>query len=184
MHSLMTSDRIILCAVEQDDANFMWHVETDSSQWIHNCMAAPLSKESLYCYALSYDANPYSAGQLRLIIWKNEHGKATQRIGIIDLYEISAQHHTAFVGIYILPSLRRKGYAMDALRIICNYSLRCLNLRQLGARIVSDNSGCISLFEKVGFRQCGVLLNWIQSGNRFFDLHMFQKALDSSLNEA
>ena len=52
--------------------------------------------------------NPFTAGQLRLII--TEEG-SNNPVGIVDLYEVSQRHQRAFIGIYICKDYRGKGYA-------------------------------------------------------------------------
>ncbi len=85
----LENEIIKLRPVEPEDAETMWIVESDSEQWMQNGMSAPLSRQNLTDYALSYDADPVRAGQLRLIIEsKPEKGI----IGIADLYDISVQH--------------------------------------------------------------------------------------------
>lgn len=172
-HLILKNNNICLRPVEPDDADFMWVVESDSSEWIQNSLVAPFSRELLYNYACNYDANPYSAGQLRLIIENNDKC----RIGIADLYELSAQHHTAFVGIYILPEFRRYGFAQNALALLEDYSLKLLNLRQLGAKIVEGNDISLSLFTKRGYNVSGKMKDWIQSGEDTYSVHILQKSL-------
>lgn len=168
------SDKTLkLRAVEPSDIDFMCGVENDSAQWVQNSMQAPLSRENIANYIKNYNANPFAEGQLRLIAEDSDG----VRIGIADLYELSAQNHTAFVGIYVIPSLRRRGIGTAMLESLAKYSHDVLNLRILGAKIASTNLGSLRLFKNSGFKQCGYLENWIQTGYRFFDLLIYTKIL-------
>ena len=151
----------------------MWCVESDSLQWVQNSLVAPFSRENILQYACNYEADPYLAEQLRLIIVD----KSDKRIGIADLYELSPQHHTSMVGIYILPEFRNAGNGINALNLLEQYALNILNLRQLGAKIVDGNDLSMQLFLKAGYEWSGTLKNWIQSGRQTFSLHILQKAL-------
>lgn len=151
----------------------MWNVESDSLQWIQNSLVAPFSRENLLQYARNYEADPFLAEQLRLII----ENKDNKRVGIADLYEISPQHRRSFVGIYILPEFRRMGIGLEALEMLENYALRLLNLRQLGAKIVDGNEISMQLFLKAGYEWSGTLRNWMQSGKQIFSLHLLQKEI-------
>ncbi|MBD5328885.1 MAG: GNAT family N-acetyltransferase [Bacteroides sp.] len=173
MNRILSDDNLTLRPVEPADADFMWAVESDSLQWIQNSLVAPFSRENLHQYACNYEADPYLAEQLRLII-VDQSGK---RMGIADLYELSSQHHTSWVGIYILPEFRRVGIALNALRLLEGYALKILNLRQIGAKIVEGNDISMQLFMKAGFEWNGTLKNWIQSGKDTFSLHILQKEL-------
>lgn len=168
----LANERIKLRPVEPEDAEFMWNVESDSLQWVQNSLVAPFSRENLLHYARNYEADPYLAEQLRLIIEED-----SKRIGIADLYELSPQHHTSFVGIYILPEHRRTGAALETLGLLEKYALNILNLRQLGAKIVDGNDVSMHLFLKAGYEWSGTLKNWIQSGSSFYSLHLLQKEL-------
>jgi len=171
---LLENAHIKIRAVEPDDAETMWIAETDSEQWIINGMAAPFSRQNLIDYALTYDADPFRAGQIRLIIEKKDNGSI---IGIIDLYDISALHRHAFAGIYIMPAMRLKGYAEMALNLIEEYAYRLLNLRQIGAKIMTGNNASTRLFKKCGYVLRGEIPAWFHSGNEFKDLMLFSKIL-------
>ncbi|MDE7412182.1 MAG: GNAT family N-acetyltransferase [Muribaculaceae bacterium] len=173
MNKFLCDDTLILRPVEPSDADFMWEVESDSTQWVQNSLVAPFSKENLHQYACCYEADPFQAEQLRLIITSI----AGDYVGIADLYELSSQHRTSMVGIYILPELRGKGLGMKSLEILENYASRILNLRQLGAKIVDGNDISMELFLKSGYEWSGTLKEWILSGKSSYSLHLLQKSL-------
>lgn len=170
---ILSNDKMTLRPVEPEDAEFMWCVESDSLQWVQNSIVAPFSRENLRQYARTYEADPYLAGQIRLIVTRNDN----TRMGIADIFELSPQHRTAKIGIYILPEFRNSGIALEALRLIEYYSFHLLNLRQLCAEIVDGNDVSMNLFLKAGFEWSGTLKNWILSGNNSFSLHLLQKEL-------
>ena len=173
-HKFLEDDILLLRAVNAEDAETMWDVENDSSQWIENSMSAPISRTVLTDYALSYKADPFHDGQLRLIV---EHKADKTIAGIVDLYEISAIHRRAFIGIYILPAFRNRGLATRALDLLENYAFSLLNLDKLGAKIVINNKESIKLFRKQNFSQCGCIPGWIRTGNEEKDLLLFSKNL-------
>lgn len=162
-----------LRAVEPADASLMWEVENDSSQWMLNGMSAPFSRDNLLQYATTYDADPFRAGQLRLMA----EIKGTGIIGIVDLYQISALHRTAYIGIYILPQMRGQGYAEICLRLLEDYASSLLNLRILAARVAEENIPSVKLFENAGYSHAGTLHDWLQSGNRTLNVRLYEKQL-------
>lgn len=173
MLNFLCADKLRLRAVEPADARLMWEVESDSSQWILNGMSAPFSRDNLLQYATTYDADPFRAGQLRLMADMEGHGI----IGIVDLYQISAVHRTAYVGIYIVPQMRAKGYGNLCLRLLEDYSLSLLNLRILAARVAEENLASVKLFERAGYSHAGTLLNWLQSGDNRLNVRLYEKQL-------
>lgn len=171
---LLEDNDIRLRAVEPEDARSMWEMENDSEQWIHNGMAAPYSLQNLEQYANTYDADPIRAGQLRLIIERIEDKTI---LGAIDLYNVSAIHQTAFVGIYIFPPYRNKRYALKSIVLLEEYCRLLLNIYQLGAKILSDNKVSIRLFENAGYELRGGLPEWYKSGKTRMNLLLYSKIL-------
>lgn len=180
-NDLLQGKSLALRAVEPEDASIMWLIDNDSSQWIDNCMTAPLSRESMLVYASTYDADPMRSGEIRLIIETEgiPGGDGRKRIpaGIIDVTEISSTQSRAFIGVYIRPEHRRRGLALDSLITVEKYLANVLNLERIGAKISSDNRASVSLFEKAGYNLSGNLMNWIKSGKKYADLLIYVKEI-------
>ncbi len=182
-YNLLSNKNIRLRAVEPADADKMWEIDNDSSHWISNCMSAPFSRENMLVYASTYDADPIRSGEIRLIIEFAENQKKDNNqdlIGILDIYDISSLHSRAFIGIYILPEFRRKGYAFEALETIEKYLYSILNIEIEGAKVSSDNKASMHLFEKLGYKLSGTLENWIKSGNSRYNMHIYCKNLSKN----
>lgn len=165
---------IRLRAVEPQDAALFYKAENDMEAWDHSDSIAPFSMHLLQKYAENYRADPLTDGQLRLIIEKIEDRRP---IGILDFYDISFIHNRAFVGIYILPELRRRGYALEALGIGADYARRRLGLRILGAKILANNLGSIGLFKTAGYSSGGTLPKWYKSNGHAVDLMIVYRFL-------
>lgn len=180
---LLYGRRVRLRAVEPEDAVPMWEMESDSDQWRLNGMMAPLSLFSLRQYANTYEADPYTAGQIRLMAEDHtmiqESGDA-EIVGMVDLYDISAANRTAFIGIYVRPCYRKTGYAAEMVSLMERYANDMLNLRTLAVKIASLNEESIRLFSRCGYAECGILRQWIESHSQLMDLHIFQKTLIQS----
>lgn len=170
----LEDDILRLRAVEPEDADMMWRVETDSRQWQDNGMSAPFSRHNLREYAENYDADPIRAGQLRLVIEDKNEGKP---VGLIDLYDISASNRTAFIGVYVTEDYRRKGYARKALDLTGIYAGTLLNLRILGAKVSSANRVSRHLFEKAGYSLSGELPGWLLNGKEQNSLLIYTRRL-------
>lgn len=176
---MTSSSSLILRAVEPTDADFMYEVENDAASWRYGDIIAPLSRHNLRNYALNYDADPFSARQLRLIIISHP-SKGGVPIGVADLYDIDAVHRRSFVGIYILPSFRREGRASQALKLLENYAMNVLNLRMLAAKIESVNHISLSLFKRSGYLTTAVIPEWFNyAGSAPTDLIILTKNLVS-----
>lgn len=170
---LQDFQNINLRAVEPEDAEFMWNCDNDQDIWLDACADAPLSKENLRNYALTYDADPFRASQLRLII----ESEGT-RCGILDLYEISARHRTALVGIYILKNMRGRHIGQHALDSVAKYAASMLNLRALAARVPEINSNACKLFKSAGYEKCAMIPGWLLCEGNPHNMLIYLNKLD------
>ena len=176
MGAFLDNGEIWLRAVEPEDAEIMWEVENDSEQWAQNGMSAPFSHKNLMDYALTYNADPFQAGQIRLIVSLKMDNTT---VGIADLYEISAIHRHACVGIYILPEFRSKGFGSQVLGLLEDYAFRLLNLRNLGAKIMSGNESSIRLFSQKNYKLRGSVPGWLIYGDKEYEMLFYSKSGNS-----
>lgn len=171
---MLRSSRLILRALEPEDTDLMFAIENDSDSWIYGDTIAPLSRRMLREYACTYDANPFKAGQIRLVI----ADKSDKPVGLIDLYDINQRQSRAFVGIYIIESERGKGYSSEALVILEQYAAFILGLNRLAAKVTADNPPSEALFKKNGYVILARLTKWIKRNNdSYVDLLIMAKNL-------
>ena len=77
----------------------------------------------------------------------------------------------------IAPSDRRKGYALNALELLCSYATTVLKLKNLHCQINKENQHSIELFERTGFQKSGEWTNWINEGGEWSNVLLYQKTL-------
>lgn len=93
-----------------------------------------------------------------------------QMIGDIALKEIDYLNRKAKVDLSIFQTVYRgKGYGTEALRLIIDYSFDQLNLHRIGLDVYSFNKHARYVYEKLGFRQEGMLRKSIYSDGEYFD---------------
>lgn len=155
---------IKLRAPEISDADFMFEVENDREAWIYSDTVAPLSRRLLRDYAMDYDADPFRAGQLRLIITDCHNSRP---VGIADLYDISQRHLKAFCAVYVIPGFRGIGVATAAILNLVAYCREVLMLNRLFAYISEDNHASERVFLKAGFSQQALIEEWTRSRDGF-----------------
>ena len=92
-------------------------------------------------------------------------------IGTTNLVNIDWKNKNAFHGMMIgKPSLRGKGYALDALLAIMRYAFMELGLNRLDGDMVAFNERSIRFYlEKGGWKQEGVRRNWFYRGGKYHD---------------
>ena len=149
-----------LRALEPEDLDFLFTLENDPDLWAaSDVLPAPISRHALREYLRHAAASLAEAGQMRLIISSEDN----RPVGTLDLYEYSALHQRAGVGITVLKSEQRQGYAQKALTELLPYARAALRLHQLYCTIAEDNEASIKLFKKLGFREVGVRYDWLRA---------------------
>lgn len=195
----MERGEVRLRALEPEDVDRLYIWENDRDMWPFGGTSAPLSRHQLWEYATNYDANPFAAGQLRLIIelatapdnaipQSSQSSQSSQNsqnsqsspipCGIIDLYDIDPVNSRAMVGIMVAPRWRSRGIATRALELVGEYCRDILGLATIASEVASDNLPSIRLFgEKAAYRQVGKRPSWYRRGERFVSALLFQKQL-------
>ena len=150
---------VTLRALEPDDLDFLFQLENDAELWAaSDVLPAPISRHALREYLRHATASLAEAGQMRLIINSEEN----LPVGTLDLYDYSALHQRAGVGISVVKSARRRGYAHAALAQLLSYARQQLHLHQVYCTIAADNRPSIRLFIRLGFRRVGVRRDWLR----------------------
>lgn len=168
----MIAPEIRLRALEPDDVDCIYLWENSPGMWRHGCSPAPLSRHQIWEYVHNYDADPFAAGQLRLII--SAGGDA---VGAVDLYEVDRMNRRAMVGIMVSPENRRRGYALAALLELQRYCFDVLGLEQLAAVVEGSNEPSRRLFRSAGYGEEAVLSRWFRRGTEYSEGVIYRKIL-------
>ncbi len=168
----LTGEHIYLRALEPEDLDFIYAVENDESIWEISHTQTPYSRFLIKQYLNNAHQDIYEAKQLRLVICKQDTGKA---LGLIDLFDFNPAHRRAGVGILIAEEqYRNKGLGQQALALVMDYGRNYLRLHQLYATIASDNEPSVRLFEKEGFQKVGVKKEWNLVNGQYKDELLYQ----------
>lgn len=157
----LTSDRLILRALEPEDLSFLYQLENNENVWEVSNTLVPYSKYVLKQYIENSNLDIYTTKQLRLII---ELKDSQQAIGAIDLFDFDPYHNRAGIGIVIdNAQLRNHGYATEALKLLVVYCFHHLKLHQVYCNIGQNNNASIKLFESVGFVLMATKHDWLKT---------------------
>lgn len=166
------TERLIFRALEPEDVDWLMELENDPSHWLVGERQLPLSRNTFLRYIENASEALEDTGQFRWVIAADSNP-----VGLIDLYNYSAVHQRASVGILVLRNHRNKGYAKESLRWLIRYSKDILQLHQLFAEIVATNEQSIHLFDSVGFERTGTLKDWLRRREGFEDVVQTQLLL-------
>jgi RimJ/RimL family protein N-acetyltransferase len=78
-------------------------------------------------------------------------------IGRTSLWGIDTHSSIAHLGIELLPSLRGRGFGVDAVRVMCHYAFAVRGLHRLGLETLETNSGMRKAALAAGFTEEGRL---------------------------
>lgn len=163
---------IQLRALEPEDLDMMYTIENDTSLWDISNRQVPYSREVLRQYIINSQADLYADKQVRLMMALHT---THETVGAIDLFNFEPLHRHAEVGIAVLQAHRSKGYATEALQLLCDYAFRFLGMEQLVAHITTDNTLSMQLFSTCGFTPCGTLKRWWNVEGTFKDVTIMQQ---------
>lgn len=168
---MMQGEKIKLRALEPTDLDFLYRLENDTDFWEYGHTQTPLSKFVLKHYLENSHRDIYDVKQLRLVI--TDLGDKV--VGLIDLFDFDPKNKRVGLGIIIEDSgERRKGYALEAVQLVCDYAFKVLDVHQVYAHITPDNEKSIQLFEKAGFKPSGIKKDWSYFGGQFKDEILYQ----------
>lgn len=165
------ANHIYLRALEPEDLIFLDEIENDEDLWHLSSTLTPFSKNILKKYIENAHRTIYDTEQLRLVICCKEKNI---QMGFIDIFEFSAKHKRAGLGIVLQQKYRGKGYACQAIRAVLNYGFKHLDLHQFYAYVEIENKKSLKLFETCNFTKTGERKDWNFHHNRFHTEALFQ----------
>ena len=93
----------------------------------------------------------------------------TSKLGSISLWNISWLHQRAEVGIWILPEYWAQGFGKRSIELIKIIAYNHLFLNRLESHIAIQNNRSIKMFKSCGFKEEGILKEYLKLNGRFQD---------------
>lgn len=161
-----------LRALEAEDVDLLYVWENDPAVWGVSGTLAPFSRHTLRRFLDEQRFDLYAARQLRLVV-ETLDGRA---VGLVDLFEFEPVALRAGIGILIHGAGDRgRGFASDALDVLCRYARQVLGLHQLWCSVAPDNAASLTLFRRAGFVECGRKREWRRTPDGWADELLLQK---------
>lgn len=141
-------DLIFLRLVELRDASLIYEWEKNK-EIINSTKRDELLTLNFIESLIMEQRNVLISGQIRYVIC---NCNSNIPVGVIDLYNIDFNIGNADVGIAIVDELnRKKGFALEALKLIREFAYNDLGLSQLNAMVSLDNIASNKLFKSAGY---------------------------------
>ena len=161
-----------LRALEAEDVDLLYVWENDPAVWGVSGTLAPFSRHTLRRFLDEQRFDLYAARQLRLVV-ETLDGRA---VGLVDLFEFEPVDLRAGIGILIHGAGDRgRGFASDALDVLCRYARQVLGLHQLWCSVAPDNAASLTLFRRAGLVECGRKREWRRTPDGWADELLLQK---------
>ena len=157
---------VYLRALEPDDLEFLFALENDPSIWGVSDTLTPVSRHALREYLAQATTDFYVVRQLRLVVTTEI---SSLPVGVVDLFDYDPLHQRAGIGITVLASERRHGYARQALELMKQHAHKVLRLHQVYATVGTDNAPSLRLFRAAGFRRVGTRHGWLRTASGWED---------------
>ncbi len=82
--------------------------------------------------------------------------EAARPLGVCALEEVDARSRAALLGIWIAEEHWDRGYGTDAVRTLCRFGFREMNLQRIALSVYETNPRGRRAYEKVGFKEEGI----------------------------
>ena len=92
-------------------------------------------------------------------------------LGNIGFNLVDLLNRTATMGIMLgNPKYQRKGYGMEAVKLILDYGFSFLNLRNISLSVFEYNEAAYNLYKKAGFKEVGRLRKAVEIMGKTYDV--------------
>lgn len=167
----LKGEHIYLRALEPNDLDVLYKWENNPAIWKVSNTFAPFSKFVLEQYLVNAHEDIFTTKQIRLMICLAHKTS----IGTIELFDLDIHSSRVGIGIMIDEDAENKGYATQALQLLCNYCFEVLLVKQIFCNISASNEKSLHLFKKLGFTEIGLKKQWNKiAQNTFEDEWMLQ----------
>jgi RimJ/RimL family protein N-acetyltransferase len=167
-NDILTGNVVFLRKLEFDDLDRTW-------QWLHHPdvyrkigVQVPFSKTEQQQWFRQMEM---AKDKLVFAVCLRE---TTEHIGNVSLDTIDWRHRNARLSVFLGGNeTRGKGYGSDAIRTLVAYAFEFLNLHKVWCKTDADDQRLLRLYERIGFRSEGLLLEHEYRGGMYIDKRVF-----------
>ena len=142
---MLNGKKIVLRSLHHSDLYFLDNIENNPENWQFGGEKRKYTSKELASYIKNATTDILIAKQYRFII-----DLKGVPIGIIDLFDFTL--NSVGVGIIIIESYRKKGFASEALDLVVDYVFSTLGVKKVYASVAKDNLASIKLFHTCDFQ--------------------------------
>ena len=134
-------------------------------------------------YYLPSTVRPFNRNQLEKLLLEWNDGVScfvfairidNQLAGLINLDDVDWVNSHTEIGIALTDFAERgKGYALEALNLMLDYTFNSLGLHKVWARIIDGNQPSVKLFEQAGFKIEGEMKEHVRRNGEWKSMHIY-----------
>lgn len=154
-----------LRAADPEDVNnwVKWFNDKEVTQYLARIY--PYNLEEARQYFQKVQQNPAEKLYSIVDLQKGRH------IGSVSLRNIDWRNRHAELGVLVGDKeYTGRGYGQDAVRTLCRFAFREMNLNRVYLYVRADHNGGIRSYNKVGFRQEGILRRHLYRDGAYHDM--------------
>ena len=98
-------------------------------------------------------------------------------VGFVQVTGMDLIDGYGHLGIALAGIARGKGHGHEAIRLLAGYLRSTFDLRKLVLEVAATNEPAIGLYESLGFRRVGTLVDHVRDGDDFLDVLVMELML-------
>ncbi|MEM7581185.1 MAG: GNAT family N-acetyltransferase [Mastigocoleus sp.] len=167
---ILKTSRLILRAIHISDAQLVHRNLSDYQTIIYSNTVEPPSLEKVQKMIEKWQQG---FTKQQVIRWGITIKGEDAIIGSCGYKKIIKNHRRAEIGYEIFAEYRRQGIISEALNAIIQFGFKVIELTLIEATVNCNNLASISLLNKLGFIEEGVLREYEFQQDKFTDLKLF-----------
>ena len=167
----MKTQKISLRAVTATDFEFLASIRRDialQKQLLNHPPAKGVSDDDVKEWIARRGAE--KGGTFQIVM-----DGAQKSIGFVQIFDVHQKSRYGKLGMAIVADARGQGAGHEALRLLCDYARKGLNLHKLLLEVRLDNYVAVHLYERSGFQRSGLLRQHYFDGRHYHDVLLMER---------
>lgn len=166
----LETDRLILREIREEDTEALFTNFSNDQVMMHYGSEPMTLPEEALGLIQSFKTNFIEKKGIR---WGIQLKSQKHLIGTVGYHAWSAKNKRAEIGYELNPDYWGLGYAQESVSRALEFGFTELELKRIGAVVFLENSPSNQLLVKLGFKNEGVLRNYIVQNGESYDINMY-----------
>ena len=166
----LETDRLILRQLMREDTEFVF--QHFGNPEVAQCLLdePPVTEYAQAEEIVQFYAEPKGKAYDRWILIRKSN---QQPIGTVGYHKWAKSYFRVEIGYDLSPDFWGWGYMSEALQAALSHGFELMGLNRIDALVYIENKRSIQLFQKLGFKQEGLLRDYFYLDGKFYDHYIF-----------